>query len=294
MTEGIAYQAKDILFKSLTELYKDSALKVFHLDDFPKPKILLNNEFPKVTADEKRSDTLFLLEDDSLLMLEYESNSRFVENHLKYLEYAHRILGRYYSEEKKIKNIRIVVVYTSDVTEKEYRLDAGDVQLSSKPVFLCRYGGDDIFYQIERKLEYGEKLLPEEIFKLSILPLMDNSVPRQEMIKKCIDLAKKIPVEDEQLQAIAGILTATDKFIDEDYAQQIREWIKMTKVGRIIEEEKEQVRLEAKAESIENTIQVFQLFQQGQNIEQIARKLKLSNMVVKEIVTKIKQQQQQH
>lgn len=294
MTEGIAYQAKDILFKSLTELYKDSALKVFHLDDFPKPITLLNNEFPRVTADEKRSDTLFLLEDDSLLMLEYESNSRFVENHLKYLEYAHRILGRYYSEEKKIKKIRVVVVYTSDVTEKEYKLDAGDIQLSSKPVFLCYFGGNHIFNTIEQKLESGEALLPEEIFKLSILPLMDNSVPRQEMIKKCIDLAKKMPVESEQLQAIAGILTATDKFIDEDYARKMREWIKLTKVGRIFEEEKKQVELEAKTESIDNTIQVFPLFQQGKNIEQIARELKLSNMVVKEIVTRIKQQQQKH
>lgn len=288
MTEGIAYQAKDILFKSLTELYKDSALKVFHLDDFPKPITLLNNEFPRVTADEKRSDTLFLLEDDSLLMLEYESNSRFVKNHLKYLEYAHRILYRYYSEEKKIKKIRVVVVYTSDVTEKEYKLDAGDVQLSSKPVFLCKFGGNHVFYQIKNKIENGEQLLPEEIFKLSILPLMDTSESRQEMIEKCFNLAKKMPVEDEQLQAIAGILTATDKFIDEGYAQKIREWIKMTKVGRIIEEEKERLRVETRAESIGNTLRVLTLFQQGKNIEQIADELKLSNDVVKEIVTTIR------
>ncbi|HFJ9376647.1 TPA: hypothetical protein ACGW65_000899 [Bacillus paranthracis] len=52
---------------------------------------------------------------------------------------------------------------------------------------------------------------------------MDTSESRQEMIKKCFNLVKKMPVEDEQLQAIAGILTATDKFIDEGYAQQIRE-----------------------------------------------------------------------
>ncbi|HHT7008673.1 TPA: hypothetical protein ACTZ3A_001212 [Bacillus cereus] len=149
-------------------------------------------------------------------MLEYESNNTFAKNHLKYLEYAHRILGRFYTEDKKIRKIRVVVVYTSDVTEKEFKLDAGDIQLSSKPVFLCGYGGDDIFYQIERKLEYGEELLPEEIFKLSILPLMKTSESRQEMIEKCIDLAKKIPEDNKQLQVIAGILTATDKFIDEN------------------------------------------------------------------------------
>lgn len=108
------------------------------------------------------------------------------------------------------------------------------------------------------------------------------------MIEKCFNLAKKMPVEDEHLQAIAGILTATDKFIDEGYAQKIREWIKMTKVGRIIEEEKERLRVETRAESIGITLRVLTLFQQGKNIEQIAHELKLSNDVVKEIVTTIR------
>ncbi len=145
---------------------------------------------------------------------------------------------------------------------------------------MCGYGGDDIFYQIERKLEYGEELLPEEIFKLSILPLMKTSENRQEMIEKCIDLAKKIPEDNKQLQVIAGILTATDKFIDENYAQQIREWIRITKVGRIIEKELE--------ENTQNTINIFQLYQKGKNTEQIAHQLKLSDRVVKNVIAKIK------
>lgn len=145
---------------------------------------------------------------------------------------------------------------------------------------MCGYGGDDIFYQIERKLEYGEELLPEEIFKLSILPLMKTSENRQEMIEKCIDLAKKIPEDNKQLQVIAGILTANDKFIDENYAQQIREWIRMTKVGRIIEKELE--------ENTQNTISIFQLYQKGKNTEQIAHQLKLPDRVVKNVIAKIK------
>lgn len=46
---------------------------------------MLPTEFPSVRADERRADTVFLLEDDSILLLEYESNERFLDNHLKYL-----------------------------------------------------------------------------------------------------------------------------------------------------------------------------------------------------------------
>lgn len=85
MAGGISYHAKDVLFKSLSELYQNQALDVYGLHGLPKIKTLLPNEYPAVRADEKRSDTLFLLEDDSILLLECESNQRFIENHLKYL-----------------------------------------------------------------------------------------------------------------------------------------------------------------------------------------------------------------
>ena len=89
--------------QSSTEiLYKDEALDVFEIENIPKIKQLLPNEFSQVRADEKRSDTLFLMEDDSILMLEFENNNR-VENHLKYFDYGLRILNRYYETEKNIK-----------------------------------------------------------------------------------------------------------------------------------------------------------------------------------------------
>ena len=55
------------------------------------------------------------MEDGSILMLEYESNTRFLENHLKYMDYANQIMYRYYNKRKELPDIRIVVIYTSEV-----------------------------------------------------------------------------------------------------------------------------------------------------------------------------------
>lgn len=247
MSEGISYHAKDILFKSLSELYKDEALNVFGIGKIPKIKQLLPNEFPQVRADEKRSDTLFLLEDDSILMLEFESNNRIIENHLKYIDYGLRILNRYYETKKKIKKLRVIVIYTSDVVKADESLDAGDLIIYSKAVFLHEYQGDIILEQMKEKIEQRESLTHQELMKLSFLPLMYSRLNRQDLIKEAVELAKKIEDETAQLQVIAGILTATDKFIDEEYAKKVREWLKMTKVGRIFEEEKQEAVREAVA-----------------------------------------------
>jgi hypothetical protein len=251
MSEGISYHSKDILFKSLSELYKDEALDVFGITDSTKIKELLPNEFPKVRADERRSDTLFLMEDDSILMLEFESNNRVIENHLKYIDYGLRILNRYYDAERKIKQIRVVVIYTSDVVKADESLNAGDLTINSKAVFLHEYQGDAILEIMKEKVEAGEYLTHQELMKLSFLPLMYSRHDRQALIQECVELAKSIQDETSQLQVIAGILTATDKFIDEGYAKKVREWLKMTKVGRIFEEEKQEAVREAVREAVE-------------------------------------------
>ncbi|OPW98778.1 transcriptional regulator [Geobacillus sp. LEMMY01] len=250
MAGGISYHAKDILFKSLSELYQNQALDVYGLHGLPRIKALLPNEFPAVRADEKRSDTLFLLEDASILLPEYESNQRFIDNHLKYLDYAYRILHTYYKQEKQIKPIRIVVIYTSDVTSAHEQLHAGDVLISSKAVLLCEYNGDAIFHTIEEKIRHNEPLTAEETMKFILVPLMHSRFDRQTMIEKTIELAKEIHDESTQLHVIAGILTATDKFIDEQYAKKVKEWIKMTKVMRLLVEELEQEKEAAVKEAV--------------------------------------------
>ena len=59
--------------------------------------------------------------------------------------------------------------------------------------------------------------------RISFLPLMYSRLNRQDLIKEAVELAKSVEDETTQLQMIAGILTATDKFIDEEYAKKVRE-----------------------------------------------------------------------
>ena len=180
---------------------------------------MLLNEFSRVRADQRRSDTLFEMEDGSILMLEYESNTRFLENHLKYMDYANQIMYRYYNKRKELPDIRIVVIYTSEVMNPIEEIDVCSIRLNSKAVLLNEYNGDAILQKIIRKMEEGKSLTDEETMKLILVPLMHSREKRQILIEKTIEVAKCISDEQEQIQVIAGILVATDKFIDEDYAK---------------------------------------------------------------------------
>ena len=113
MPEGIAYQNKDIEFKLMSETYKEKSFEAYGLK-LPKIKEVLPTNLPAVSANEMRIDNLFLLEDDTVAIVDYESEDK-TSNRVKYINYIGRIMQRYDSQGIRIPELRMIVIYTGDV-----------------------------------------------------------------------------------------------------------------------------------------------------------------------------------
>ena len=72
MSDGISYQNKDVLFKVLSQSYENKSFEVLGLK-LPKIKKVLPTNLPKIMATELRADNVFLLDDDRILIVDYES-----------------------------------------------------------------------------------------------------------------------------------------------------------------------------------------------------------------------------
>ena len=60
---------------------------------------------------------------------------------------------------------------------------------------------------------------------------------KQKAIKTCVDLARKIPDKEQEIFALTGILTFTDKIIDKETQRHIKEVLGMTQVGKMLIDE---------------------------------------------------------
>lgn len=251
-TNDIAYQNKDITSKIFAEKFKGKSLKVYGID-LPKIKYVLPTNLPAIHANELRMDNLFLLEDDTFLIIDYESGYKS-ENKLKYLSYVLRILEKYSSEYGMDMKLQVCVIYTADVTREQTKntLDAGSVKMQIMESFLSELKSEEIREKLIKKIKNKETLSDEELMQYIILPLSYRGMEqKQESIKELFELTKEIKEEEVQLFLLSGILVFTDKVIDDATAKRIKEWMRMTKVARLFEEEKEEaIRQTEKATAI--------------------------------------------
>lgn len=239
----IAYQNKDITSKIMGENLKDKSFAVYGID-VPKVRQVLPTNLPAIEANELRLDNLFLLEDGSLALVDYESDYDSGDK-VKYLDYISRTVKRY-MKKWRIRNesalkIRMIVIYTADIEPRQTQpvLDVGCLRLQVEEAFLCEMDWEETERELAKKIKEHEPLTAEDQMRFIVLPLTHKGKQeKQECIRRCFNLARKVADVKVQTFILSGMLVFSDKVITKEDSKQIKEWIMLTKVGQLFEEEK--------------------------------------------------------
>ena len=263
----IAYQNKDITSKMLAENFKGKTFRVYGLN-LPEIQNVLPTNIPAVKDHELRIDNIFELADGTSAIVDYEST--YSQNDkVKYLNYLTGIANRYLTDKKDCPFLRMIVIYTADLTREQVssEYNIGALHMNVECAFLSELNSDEIYQRLKQKVEKNEMLEDEELMEFIILPLSYHTKEeKQQKIQETVELATKIQDRKQQLFTLAGILAFTDKLIDHKTAAKIRRVIEMTQVAQIFEEEKQQ--------ALTQVAQIFEeekqqaLIQMAQNLEE--------------------------
>lgn len=242
----IAYQNKDIISKIFTEGFGHRSLEAYGIK-VPQIVELLPTNFPAIEANELRIDNLLLLEDGTIAIIDYESEYKDKDK-IKYLGYLIRVLQKQWMPEEKPPALRMIVIYTADVTEKQVDqvLNAGAVKMTIDAAYLSELDPGQIWANLVSKIDCRQILSEKEIMLFIIFPLAyKTKEEKKKALKKAISLAKRIEDRDTARFIISGLTVFCDKIIDQETANDVRRWVEMTQVGRLFEEEKEKAIKEA-------------------------------------------------
>ena len=274
----IAYQNKDIVSKLFGDQMKGKSLSLFGLGTDLKVVDARPTNIPLVQARELRMDNLFELEDGSVAILDYESEYREA-NFTKYGHYIMDVINRYLKEGKE-PDIHMMVLYTADIEKSKTTLTRTACSIQVEASYLLGVPSEEWLKQIRRSVE--ENVITDEVLMhLVILPLTyKGKEKKQEAIKECVELARRIPDKGQETFALAGILSFTDKVISEETRQYIKEVVGMTQVGKMLMDEgRREGRREGRQEAVKKT--AINMLKRGDSPESIAEVLELPVETIK-------------
>lgn len=218
----------DIIMKATAAMFKDKSLEVFGLKT-AKIVDIMPTALPVVEAKEKRVDFVFLLEDDTLLHLEFQTTVH--EDLLRrFAYYGARLVERHNMD------VNTVVIYSGRIERAPELLEQGSLCYRVSNIFLKSMDGDAEYNRMKTYLEKGRELEEVDLMKLILLPLMKSQQPETEMTIKAAQLAKSANSKLTDF-VIGSIIAITDKFLPEEYKRKLLEVLSMTQIEEWIREE---------------------------------------------------------
>ena len=261
---AIAYQNKDIVSKLFGERMKGKPLSLFGLGTDLKVADVKPTNLPIVQARELRMDNLFELEDGSVAVLDYESEYK-KSNFTKYGRYIMDVADRYLKEGKE-PDIHMMVLYTADIERAETSFSRTACRIETEASYLVKAPSEEWLKDVKAGIA-SQSITDEMMMHLVLLPLTYKGEERkQEAIKECVHLARRIPDKGQETFVLAGILTFTDKVINEKTRQYIKEVLGMTQVGKMLMDEADTKRAKRTARN---------MLKRGDSLEEIAEVLEL-------------------
>lgn len=288
----IAYQNKDIALKYFGDALKNKDLTVYGLPHI-RIKDTRPTNLPAIEVNELRMDNLFILEDSSFALIDYESTFG-IHDIVKYVNYIARILKRFVRQEggrnsergrKRLPVIHLIIIFSADISDIDPNiLDVGCMQLKIEPVYLLRMETEKVYSKIQYKVENKETLNDDEMLEMIVLPLtVKGKEEKRALVEETVRLAQEIQDEEQRMQALAGILTFADKVLDKEYAKRIKEVIGMNKVEKLFYDEGVETGIakgvaEGRAELIRC---IRKKLKKGYAVMEIAEVLELDDLYVK-------------
>ncbi len=219
---------KDIIMKATAEMFKDGTLEMLGLKT-ARIVDIMPTVLPVVEAAEKRVDFVFLLEDETLLHLEFQAT--VPEDLLRWVAfYGARIVERHN------RDVNTAIIYSGRIENAPDQLQKGSLTYKATNVYLKNMDGDMEYNRMKAKNEQGEALDETDLQKLIFLPLMKSKQPETEMAIQAAELAKASKNKHTSF-AIGAIVAITDKFLPEEYKKRLLEVLRMTQIEQWLREE---------------------------------------------------------
>ena len=219
---------EDAVMKMGFDYFRDTILKTLGIDY--QYEEIGPTELVELTIHSLYMDFTFLTTGGSYIHTEFQTTDKKEADLRRFHAY-----DAVYSN-KTGKQVITYVIYSGGINNVKSELDCGLYTYRVQPIYLKDKNADEVFQKLKQKQDNGEAFTEDDYAALSLTPLMSGKMSRKDMFKEAINLAKP-NIELSAEKATAMLYTLADKFLDKAELDEIKEVMRMTRLGQMLMDE---------------------------------------------------------
>ena len=222
------HQAEDGALKVLHDYFAHVLLPYWNIPgevDHAMPTESVHLELRK-----QYQDINFLMKDGSLVHFEFQStNNTALEDLRRFRTYEAFLCMKHKTD------VYTYVLFSGGIEHPMTEFTSGINTYRVHPIIMKGKRAEDVFQNIEDKLEKGIALTENDLVPLTLCPLMGGKSSLNERFHKAFEIVRDANDSIQNLNIIEAVLyTMATKFLTPEELNNLKEGIKMTELGTII------------------------------------------------------------
>lgn len=219
---------EDAIMKIGFEFFRDTILKTLGI-----PYEFVSTGFTELVDLNIQTlymDFTFLTTEDFYIHLEFQTTDKGISDLQRFHAY-----DAVYSH-KTGKKVITYVIYSGGIKKTRAELDCGLYTYRVNPIYLQDKNADFVFRRLKEKQKNGEFLSEADFSNLCLTPLMSGNMSKKETIKEAMLLARQSSSAAAE-KTTAMLYALADKFLDNEELEEIKEVVRMTRLGQMLLDE---------------------------------------------------------
>ena len=265
-------QHEDAALKVTAQFFRDEIMPVLKIEGTVVS--ILPTEEIHLELKKGFEDFNYLMDDDSIKHFEFQSTNEGIIGLKRFRTYESQMSYKYK------KAVTTYVLFSGKIKNPMTEFTEGVNTYRVVPIIMQDKNADKVIAELRRKQDVGEKITKADLLPMVLSPLMSGQMSQKERVSAAYDITRRATeVDAETIRKVEAVIyIMADKFLNSKEMEQLKEEIKMTRLGKMLYDDGAQTKLRE---------QVAKKFAKGDSVEKIADDLMEEMHVIEKIIKEL-------
>lgn len=260
--EKIISRHEDTALKVTAQFFQDEIMPALNIEG--KVVGMLSTETIHLELKKCFEDFNYLMSDDTIKHFEFQSTNEGKVGLKRFRIYEAQLSYQHG------KSVTTYVLFSGTIKNPMTEFTEGINTYRICPIIMQDKSADKVITELQKKVDSGEEITKADLLPLVLTPLMSGTMSQKERVKTAYNITQKARVTDSEIiqKVEAVIYIMADKFLDSAEMEQLKEELKMTRLGKMLYDDGEMM---GKMRGQSNVLTLIQKMTEDGALESIPR-----------------------